>query len=38
MSWPSQGRPREHPVIMIFGLGLSIAMMGVAACFIARLL
>jgi YjbE family integral membrane protein len=29
---------REHPVVMIFGLGLSIAMMGVAASFIARLL
>ena len=32
------GAAREHPVIMIFGLGLSIAMMGVAASFIARLL
>ena len=29
---------REHPLVMIFGLGLSIAMMGVAASFIARLL
>jgi YjbE family integral membrane protein len=32
------GAAREHPVVMIFGLGLSIAMMGVAASFIARLL
>jgi YjbE family integral membrane protein len=32
------GAAREHPVIMIFGLGLSITMMGVAASFIARLL
>jgi YjbE family integral membrane protein len=32
------GAAREHPVIMIFGLGLSIAMMGVAASFIARFL
>jgi YjbE family integral membrane protein len=32
------GAAREHPVIMIFGLGLSIAAMGVAASFIARLL
>jgi len=32
------GAAREHPVIMIFGLGLSIAMMGVAASLIARLL
>lgn len=29
---------RDHPVVMIFGLGLSIVMMGVAASFIARLL
>jgi len=28
---------REHPVVMIFGLGLSIAMMGAAASFIAPL-
>ena len=32
------GAAREHPVILIFGLALSIAMMGVAASFIARLL
>jgi YjbE family integral membrane protein len=32
------GAAREHPMILIFGLALSIAMMGVAATFIARLL
>ena len=32
------GAAREHPVILIFGLGLSIALMGFAASFIARLL
>jgi YjbE family integral membrane protein len=32
------GAAREHPMILIFGLGLSIAMMGMAASFIARLL
>jgi YjbE family integral membrane protein len=32
------GAAREHPVVMIFGLALSIAMMGVAASFIAGLL
>jgi YjbE family integral membrane protein len=32
------GAAREHPVVMIFGLGLSVAMMGVAASFIARFL
>lgn len=32
------GAAREHPVALIFGLGLSIALMGVAASFIARLL
>jgi YjbE family integral membrane protein len=32
------GAAREHPVVLIFGLGLSIAMMGVAASFIAHLL
>jgi len=32
------GAAREHPVVMIFGLALSVAMMGVAASFIARLL
>jgi YjbE family integral membrane protein len=32
------GAAREHPVILIFGLGLSIALMGLAASFIAGLL
>jgi YjbE family integral membrane protein len=32
------GAAREHPMVLIFGLALSIAMMGVAASFIARLL
>jgi YjbE family integral membrane protein len=32
------GAAREHPVILIFGLGLSIALMGLVANFIARLL
>ncbi|WFU16110.1 TerC family protein [Bradyrhizobium sp. CB3481] len=32
------GAAREHPIILIFGLGLSIALMGFAANFIARLL
>ena len=32
------GAAREHPVVLIFGLILSIAMMGAAASFIARLL
>jgi YjbE family integral membrane protein len=32
------GAARDHPVVMIFGLALSIAMMGVAASFIAGLL
>ena len=32
------GAAHEHPVIMVFGLVLSIALMGVAATFIARLL
>jgi YjbE family integral membrane protein len=32
------GAAREHPVVLIFGLLLSIAMMGTAASFIARLL
>ena len=32
------GAAREHPIVLIFGLGLSIALMGVAASFIARLL
>ena len=32
------GAAREHPIILIFGLGISIALMGFAASFIARLL
>jgi YjbE family integral membrane protein len=32
------GAAREHPYILIFGLGLSVALMGVAAQFIAGLL
>jgi YjbE family integral membrane protein len=32
------GAAREHPVILVFGLGLSIALMGLAASFIAKLL
>lgn len=32
------GAAREHPTVLIFGLALSIAMMGVAATFIAKLL
>ena len=32
------GAAREHPLILVFGLGLSIALMGFAANFIARLL
>jgi YjbE family integral membrane protein len=32
------GAAREHPVILIFGLALSIALMGLAANFIARIL
>lgn len=32
------GAAREHPEVLIFGLGLSIALMGLAASFIARLL
>ncbi len=32
------GAAREHPVVLVFGLALSIAMMGVAASFIAKLL
>ncbi|KPL55109.1 TerC family protein [Prosthecomicrobium hirschii] len=32
------GAAREHPWVLIFGLGLSIALMGIAASFIARLL
>ena len=32
------GAAREHPVILIFGLGLSVALMGLAANFMARLL
>ena len=32
------GAAREHPIVLIFGLALSIGLMGVAASFIARLL
>ena len=32
------GAAREHPVALVFGLGLSIVLMGVAANFVARLL
>ena len=32
------GAARDHPYVLIFGLALSIALMGVAASFIARLL
>ncbi|MBT9292593.1 TerC family protein [Prosthecodimorpha staleyi] len=32
------GAAREHPWVLVFGLGLSIALMGVAASFIAKLL
>ena len=32
------GAAHEHPTILVFGLGLSIALMGIAASFIARLL
>jgi YjbE family integral membrane protein len=32
------GAAREHPVVLIFGLALSIGLMGVAASFIARVL
>jgi predicted tellurium resistance membrane protein TerC len=32
------GAAREHPEILVFGLVLSIALMGAAATFIARLL
>jgi YjbE family integral membrane protein len=32
------GAAREHPIVLVFGLGLSIALMGIAASFIARLL
>jgi predicted tellurium resistance membrane protein TerC len=32
------GAAREHPVVLVFGLALSIALMGIAATFIARLL
>jgi YjbE family integral membrane protein len=32
------GASREHPWVLVFGLGLSIALMGLAAAFIARLL
>jgi YjbE family integral membrane protein len=32
------GAAREHPIVLVFGLVLSIALMGIAAAFIARLL
>ncbi len=32
------GAAREHPTILVFGLGLSVLLMGVASTFIARLL
>ena len=32
------GAARDHPYVLIFGLALSIVLMGVAATFIARLL
>ena len=32
------GAAREHPVVLVFGLILSVAMMGAAASFISRLL
>ncbi|MBB5757629.1 YjbE family integral membrane protein [Methylorubrum rhodinum] len=32
------GAAREHPAVLVFGLALSIALMGLAASFIARLL
>ncbi len=32
------GAAREHPTVLVFGLALSIALMGIAASFIARLL
>lgn len=32
------GAAREHPYVLVFGLALSIALMGIAATFIARLL
>jgi predicted tellurium resistance membrane protein TerC len=32
------GAARDHPAALVFGLGLSIVLMGVAANFVARLL
>jgi predicted tellurium resistance membrane protein TerC len=32
------GAARDHPTVLVFGLVLSIALMGIAASFIARLL
>lgn len=32
------GAARDHPMVLVFGLGLSIVLMGIAASFIARLL
>jgi len=37
MCWRSPGRAR-HPMVLVFGLMLSIALMGLAASMIARLL
>ena len=36
--WPWRARRSDHPVVLVFGLALSIALMGIAASFIARLL
>src|SRR6478736_3281419 len=32
------GAAREHPMVLVFGLGLSIALMGIAANYLARLM
>jgi predicted tellurium resistance membrane protein TerC len=32
------GAARDHPIVLVFGLALSIALMGIAANYIARLL
>ena len=37
-SLAAAGAAREHPVVLVFGIGLSIVLMGIAASFIARLL
>ena len=36
MCWRSPARPREHPWVLVFGLVLSVLLMGVAANVIAR--